>query len=53
MINAIVTSHLSNGYWNYRGGYELNLAYIAIALALALAGPGPGPSTGSPAGMTS
>ncbi len=40
MVNAIVTSHLTHGYWNYRGGYELNLAYIAIALALALAGPG-------------
>ena len=40
MIVAIVSSHLKNGYWGYKGGYELNVAYVAVALAAVLAGPG-------------
>jgi putative oxidoreductase len=40
MIVAIVTVHLPNGYWVYKGGYELNLAYVAVAIAVAYAGPG-------------
>jgi putative oxidoreductase len=40
MIVAVVTSHLRNGYWVYKGGYELNVAYAAVALAAVLAGPG-------------
>jgi putative oxidoreductase len=40
MIVAIVSTHLQNGYWAYKGGYELNVAYAAVALAAVLAGPG-------------
>jgi putative oxidoreductase len=40
MTVAVVSAHLKNGYWAYKGGYELNLAYVAVALAAALAGPG-------------
>jgi putative oxidoreductase len=40
MIVAVVTVHLPHGYWVYKGGYELNVAYVAVAIAVALAGPG-------------
>jgi putative oxidoreductase len=41
MIVAIVTVHLSRGFWTSKGGFEFNLALIAAAVALALTGPGP------------
>jgi putative oxidoreductase len=40
MIVAVVTIHLPYGYWGYKGGYELNVAYVAVAISAALAGPG-------------
>ena|ERR1700736_242983 len=40
MIVAIVTVHLSRGFWVGKGGYEFNLALIAAVAALALTGPG-------------
>ena len=40
MIVAILTVHISKGFWNTNGGYEFNLANIAGALALAATGPG-------------
>src|ERR1700737_1842546 len=40
MIVAIVTVHLSRGFWVSKGGYEFNLALIAAVAALALTGPG-------------
>jgi len=41
MVVAIFSVHLSKGYWQANGGYELNTMNIAAALALAFAGPGP------------
>jgi len=38
MIVAIVTVHISKGFWNSNGGYEFNLANIAGAFALAATG---------------
>lgn len=38
MLNAIVTVHAKNGFWNTNGGYELNLLIIAAAVALAMTG---------------
>jgi putative oxidoreductase len=40
MIVAVVTVHLSRGFWVSKGGFEFNLAILAAAAALALAGPG-------------
>jgi len=40
MLNAIVSAHLKNGFWNYKGGYEFNLTIIAVGLAVAATGPG-------------
>jgi putative oxidoreductase len=40
MLVAIVTVHLSRGFWVSKGGYEFNLALIAAVAALALTGPG-------------
>ncbi len=40
MVVAIVTVHLSRGFWTGKGGYEFNLSLIAAAVALALTGPG-------------
>src|ERR1700737_1842549 len=40
MLIAIVTVHLSRGFWVSKGGYEFNLALIAAVAALALTGPG-------------
>jgi putative oxidoreductase len=40
MITAIRTVHLKNGPWAANGGYEYNLALIAVLLALVDGGPG-------------
>jgi putative oxidoreductase len=40
MFTAIRTVHLKNGPWVSEGGYEYNLALIAIMVALADLGPG-------------
>jgi putative oxidoreductase len=40
MITAIRTVHLKNGPWSSNGGYEYNLALIALLLALVDGGPG-------------
>jgi putative oxidoreductase len=40
MTTAIRTVHLKNGPWVAEGGYEYNLALIAIMVALADLGPG-------------
>src|SRR6202022_4830412 len=40
MIVAIVTVHLSKGFWVGKGGYEFNLAIIGGATAIAFTGPG-------------
>jgi len=38
MVTAILTVHISKGFWQTNGGYELNLMYICAALLLAFAG---------------
>lgn len=40
MIVAILTVHISKGFWVTNGGYEYNLGMIGGSLALAAAGPG-------------
>jgi putative oxidoreductase len=40
MLVAIVTVAGKSGYWAQAGGYEYNLAIIAVAVAVALTGPG-------------
>lgn len=40
MIVAIMKVHGKNGYWAAEGGFEYNLAIIAVAIAVGLAGPG-------------
>jgi putative oxidoreductase len=40
MLVAILKVHGKNGYWATAGGYEYNLAIIAVAIGLALTGPG-------------
>ncbi|MGM7700807.1 DoxX family protein [Pseudalkalibacillus sp. Hm43] len=40
MIIAIMKVHGQNGYWATEGGFEYNLAIIAVAVAVGLAGPG-------------
>jgi len=40
MVTAILTVHISKGFFNTEGGYEFNLALIAAAFALAGVGPG-------------
>src|SRR5260370_8195667 len=39
MVVAIVTVHLSRGFWPGKGGYEFNLSLIAAPVALALTVP--------------
>lgn len=39
MLVAIVKVH-SKSYWNTTGGFEYNLAIIAVAIGMALVGPG-------------
>jgi putative oxidoreductase len=40
MVNAIVTAHWPNGFWNANGGYEYNLVMLTAVAALAATGPG-------------
>jgi putative oxidoreductase len=40
MLIAIVTVHRPNGFWVTGGGYEYNLAIIAVAIGIAATGPG-------------
>jgi putative oxidoreductase len=40
MLGAILFVHLEKGFSAAKGGYEFNLALLAMALAVALAGPG-------------
>lgn len=40
MLVAIAKVHGPKGYWATAGGYEYNMAIIAVALGLALTGPG-------------
>lgn len=40
MVAAIITVHLSNGFFNTNGGYEYNLVLIAVMFALAGIGAG-------------
>ena len=40
MLNAIITVHWSKGFFMTSGGYEYNLAIVAIATAVAALGPG-------------
>jgi putative oxidoreductase len=40
MLVAIAKVHGPKGYWATSGGYEYNLAIIAVAVGLALIGPG-------------
>jgi putative oxidoreductase len=40
MLNAILSVHLKNGFWNANGGFEFNLVNAAAATALAFIGPG-------------
>jgi len=40
MLNAIVTVHWQKGFFVTAGGYEYNLAIIAIATAVSAIGPG-------------
>ena len=38
MVNAVVTTHLANGFWSSRGGYEYNLLVWTAAVAVAATG---------------
>jgi putative oxidoreductase len=40
MLNAIITVHWQKGFFVTAGGYEYNLAIIAIATAVSAIGPG-------------
>jgi putative oxidoreductase len=40
LLIAILTIHLTRGFWNRDGGYEFPLALIGGLLALSLVGPG-------------
>jgi putative oxidoreductase len=40
MLIAIATVHWPNGFWAAKGGYEFNLAIIAVAIGVAATGPG-------------
>lgn len=40
MIVGIAKVHGPNGYWATGGGYEYNVAIIAVAVGIALTGPG-------------
>lgn len=40
MLVAIVKVHGKAGYWSTAGGFEYNLAIIAVSIGLALTGPG-------------
>jgi putative oxidoreductase len=40
LLIAILTIHLTRGFWNHDGGYEFPLALIGGLVALSLVGPG-------------
>ena len=40
MLVAIVTVHLSKGFWVTKGGFEFNLTLIGASAAVAITGPG-------------
>jgi putative oxidoreductase len=40
MLNAIATVHWPKGFFNMAGGYEFNLAIVAVAIGIAATGPG-------------
>ncbi len=40
MLNAIATVHWPKGFWLSKGGYEYNLAILAVALGVTVTGPG-------------
>jgi putative oxidoreductase len=40
LLIAILTVHLTRGFWNHDGGYEFPLALIGGLVALSLVGPG-------------
>jgi putative oxidoreductase len=40
MLNAIVSAHLSKGFWNSKGGFEFPLTIATVFAAVAFAGPG-------------
>jgi putative oxidoreductase len=40
MLNAIITVHWSKGFFMTAGGYEYNLAIVAIAAGVSATGPG-------------
>lgn len=40
LLVAIVTVHLSKGFWSVKGGYEYPLTLVAGMLAISLIGPG-------------
>jgi putative oxidoreductase len=40
MLVAIATAHWQNGFWNAKGGYELNLLILVAATSLAALGGG-------------
>jgi putative oxidoreductase len=40
MLNAVITVHWQKGFFVTAGGYEYNVAIIAVATAVAAAGPG-------------
>jgi putative oxidoreductase len=40
MLNAIVSAHLSKGFWNTKGGLEFPLTVATVFAAVAFTGPG-------------
>jgi len=40
MLNAIVSVHLSKGFWSSKGGYEFPLAIAAVFAGIGFTGPG-------------
>jgi putative oxidoreductase len=40
LLVAILTVHVSKGFWNTKGGYEYPLTLVAGMLAISLVGPG-------------
>lgn len=40
LLIAVLTIHLTRGFWNHNGGYEFPLALIGGFIALSLVGPG-------------
>jgi putative oxidoreductase len=40
MLNAIVSVHLSKGFWNTKGGFEFPLTIATVFTAIGFSGPG-------------